>query len=261
MIHSGNEYTFASPAYNGAIWLNYRTASGATDGNITTYNFGNGKGGTAGVTIVASTFSGNASSATYANSAGSVAWANVSGKPSTFTPSSHTHDYIAAKGNYTFNASTLPNSFDLGVSAGFVNSDSGFGSYGSVLTVRTYSGGGGTLQLYAPYSSTYGGNRLKARFGNYNSNSGNSWTTLKELAWVEDLAWSNISGKPSAFNPDLPLRLKNYQSSGNADANSVTESGFHYMSTTSAGGGHRPPFVSTTNDYRILATGYSATWA
>ena len=28
----------------------------------------------------------------YANSAGSVAWGNVTGKPSTFTPSSHTHD-------------------------------------------------------------------------------------------------------------------------------------------------------------------------
>ena len=63
MIHSSNEYTFASPAYSGAIWINYRTASGTTDGNITTYNFGNGKGGTAGVTLVATTFNGNATSA------------------------------------------------------------------------------------------------------------------------------------------------------------------------------------------------------
>ena len=63
MIHSTNEYTFASPAYSGAIWINYRTASGTTDGNITTYNFGNGKGGTAGVTLVATTFNGNATSA------------------------------------------------------------------------------------------------------------------------------------------------------------------------------------------------------
>lgn len=31
-------------------------------------------------------------SVNYANSAGSVAWANVSGKPSSFTPSGHTHD-------------------------------------------------------------------------------------------------------------------------------------------------------------------------
>lgn len=74
-----------------------------------------------------------------------MAWSSITGKPSTFTPSSHTHSYIEAKGNYTFTSSTLPNSFDLGVSAGFVDSSSGFGNYGSVLTVRTYSGGGGTL--------------------------------------------------------------------------------------------------------------------
>ncbi len=69
MIHSTNEYTFASSAYSGAIWLNYRTASGSTDGDITAYNFGNGKGGTAGVTLVAESFQGalkgNANSATY----------------------------------------------------------------------------------------------------------------------------------------------------------------------------------------------------
>ena len=32
----------------------------------------------------------------YANSAGSVAWSNVSGKPSTFAPSSHTHNYAGS---------------------------------------------------------------------------------------------------------------------------------------------------------------------
>lgn len=32
----------------------------------------------------------------YANSAGSVAWGNVSGKPSTFTPAAHTHNYAGS---------------------------------------------------------------------------------------------------------------------------------------------------------------------
>jgi hypothetical protein len=150
-----------------------------------------------------------------------IAWGNVTGKPSSFTPSSHTHDYIAAKGNYTFNASTLPNSFDLGVSAGFVSSDSGFGNYGSVLTVRTYSGGGGTLQLYAPYSPTYGGTRLKARFGNYDSGSGNSWTDLKELAWTSDLTWGNITGKPSTFTPSSHTHSYAGSSSAGGAANSA----------------------------------------
>ena len=35
-------------------------------------------------------------SVNYANSAGSVAWSNVSGKPSTYAPSSHTHNYAGS---------------------------------------------------------------------------------------------------------------------------------------------------------------------
>lgn len=150
-------------------------------------------------------------SVNYASSAGSVAWGNITGKPSTFTPSSHTHTYIESKANYTFTSSTLPNSFDWGVSAGFVADTAGYGSWGSVLTVRTYTGGGGTLQLYAPYSNTYGGSRLKARFGNYDSNNGNSWTTLKEIAWTSDIP-TKISQltNDSGYLTNLPSHNHSY---------------------------------------------------
>lgn len=47
LMHAGNEVTFASPGYSGSVWLNYRTASGAADGDIWTYFLGNGKGGLA----------------------------------------------------------------------------------------------------------------------------------------------------------------------------------------------------------------------
>ena len=47
--------------------------------------------------------------------------------------------------------------------------------------MNTYSGGGGALQLYVPYSPTYGGNALQVRFGNYDVSSGNSWTSWKTL--------------------------------------------------------------------------------
>ncbi len=43
-IHNGNEFTFASPAYSSLIWINYRTASGDTDGAITEYCFAKGAG-------------------------------------------------------------------------------------------------------------------------------------------------------------------------------------------------------------------------
>lgn len=48
LIHSGNEFTFASPQLRAAsVWFNYRTASGNMDGNIPNYCFGNGQGGLA----------------------------------------------------------------------------------------------------------------------------------------------------------------------------------------------------------------------
>lgn len=47
LIHTGNEFTFVAPQFSNDIWLNYRTSSGNTDGNIGTYLFGNGKGGLA----------------------------------------------------------------------------------------------------------------------------------------------------------------------------------------------------------------------
>lgn len=40
----------------------------------------------------------HSTSVDYANSAGSVAWGNVSGKPSSYTPSSHTHSYLPLSG-------------------------------------------------------------------------------------------------------------------------------------------------------------------
>lgn len=65
MVHSTNEWTVVPSGYSGALWLNYRTCGG-TNGNITHYNFGNAKGSTAGVTLVADAFSGTAAHATSA---------------------------------------------------------------------------------------------------------------------------------------------------------------------------------------------------
>lgn len=45
LINSSNEFTFVSPGYTGAVYLNYRTSSGKTDGSINQYIFGDGKGG------------------------------------------------------------------------------------------------------------------------------------------------------------------------------------------------------------------------
>lgn len=60
-VHSSNEWTVVPSGYSGSLWLNYRTCGG-TNGNISSYYFGNGKGGTGGVTLIADAFDGNAAS-------------------------------------------------------------------------------------------------------------------------------------------------------------------------------------------------------
>jgi hypothetical protein len=63
-IHNGNEFTFASAGYGSSsdkgayIWINYRTASGDSDGNINGYKFGNGKKTMEGVTVESFAFKG-----------------------------------------------------------------------------------------------------------------------------------------------------------------------------------------------------------
>ena len=105
---------------------------------------------------------------------------SVSGNAATATSS----PLLSALANYAWTASTLPTSYNLGIQASFVGPGASEGSwqnYGSVITMRTYSGGGGSLQLYVPYGPSNGGTGLQARFGNYDVSTGNSWTGWKIL--------------------------------------------------------------------------------
>jgi hypothetical protein len=88
---------------------------------------------------------------------------------------------VAALNNYVWNAATLPVSYPAGIQSSFVQGVDGWPNYGSVMTMRTFSGGGGSLQMYVPYSPTNGGGNMKVRFGNFDVNSGNSWTGWKTL--------------------------------------------------------------------------------
>jgi hypothetical protein len=101
---------------------------------------------------------------------------------------------LSALSNYVWSASTLPTGYSQGIQCSFVYS--GWQSYGSVMTMNTYSGGGGALQLYVPYSPTYGGTGLQARFGNYDVSSGNSWTSWKTLLASDNYgSYSTFGGK------------------------------------------------------------------
>lgn len=65
--------------------------SGSSSG-LTLYNTSTKESTTPTATVTAS----DGSTVNYANSAGAVAWGNVSGKPSTFIPASHTHNYAGS---------------------------------------------------------------------------------------------------------------------------------------------------------------------
>ena len=79
-------------------------------------------------------------------SAGSVAWSNVTGKPSTFTPSSHSHDFITYKDTRADNQS--PDDVQAGLTVHLKSNGtdgiSDGGGYHAVLNVKDwgdYSGG------------------------------------------------------------------------------------------------------------------------
>ena len=111
------------------------------------------------------------------------------------TGSAGSTSYLSALGSYVWNASTPATSYFLGITSSFVSSAQGWIDYGSLMTVMTYPGGGGTLQLYTPYSTVYGGSRLVYRSSDYNTG---TWTGWKYLL--------NDSSDPYAANMNQYVR-------------------------------------------------------
>lgn len=202
MVHSGNEYTWIAGGYNGGIWINYRTASGSCDGNITQYIFGNGKGGSL-ASITSGTFNGNCT-----GSAGSVAWGNVTGKPSTFAPSSHTHDYLPLSGGSLTGLLSVRNTGNT--AAGQYNQ--------GAMQIREYNYGGSQSDTWgnAPRLTWHWSGRVAAQIGlgsnGYLYEAPATGTNFYRLVYESgtwginvsgsagSVAWSNVSGRPTNLN-------------------------------------------------------------
>jgi hypothetical protein len=121
---------------------------------------------------------------------------------------------VSALPNYTWNAATLPASYPLGIQSSFVQGIDGWPNYGSVMTMKTISSSGGSLQMYVPYSPVNGGVSMKVRFGNFDVSSGNSWTGWKTVladdnfaSYALPLTGGNLSGALS-LNNGTPIRMK-----------------------------------------------------
>ena len=156
--------------------------------------------------------------ATSAGSAGSVAWGNVTGKPSTYTPSSHNHTVIQGtsstsavpgKANdgfcefyYNVNnglANNMPSSnnanaiISISRHAGDYTSQLGFSSNGNLY----YREGVGatawktilTSSNYTSYTVTKTGGGASGTWG------------INITGSAGSVAWGNVSGKPSNYTP------------------------------------------------------------
>ena len=138
-------------------------------------------------------------------------------KGSTFSLNGHTHDFITVGANQTITATQYTNS-RLSVRP-YYNSG-GPTIYGNILEVVSGNSGGGQLGMEWSGSQTKtDGTDTNVGKLYYRSKRDNKagWTVWKRLAFAEDLAWGNISGKPTS--------LSGYGITDGVNAVSVTGSG------------------------------------
>jgi hypothetical protein len=138
-------------------------------------------------------------------------------KGSTFSLNGHTHDFITVGANQTITATQYTNS-RLSVRP-YYNSG-GPTIYGNILEVVSGNSGGGQLGMEWSGSQTKtDGTDTNVGKLYYRSKRDNQagWTVWKRLAFAEELAWGNISGKPTS--------LSGYGITDGVNAVSVTGSG------------------------------------
>ena len=138
-------------------------------------------------------------------------------KGSTFSLNGHTHDFITVGANQTITATQYKNSR---MSVRPYYNSGGPTKYGNILEVVSGISGGGQLGMEWSGSQTKtDGTDTNVGKLYYRSKRDNmaGWTVWKRLAFAEELAWGNISGKPTS--------LSGYGITDGVNAVSVTGSG------------------------------------
>ncbi len=191
----------------------------------------------------------DAGTANYANSAGAVAWGNISGKPSTFTPASHTHSYAGAASSG--GSATSAVKLDTGT-AGSSTQPVYFTGGKPVACTYTL---GKSVPSNAVFTDTntwrpLGTTANTACAGN-DSRLSNARPASDVYSWAKastkpSYSWSEITGKPGTFTPSS--HTHNYLTLyGGRPANinfSTSTNGtgamFHFVATSSTTTGKSP---------------------
>ena len=148
------------------------------------------------------------------------AWDSITGKPSTFTPASHTHSYLPLSGG------TLTGNLT-----------------GQYIT-------GTWLQGTAS-------NHLSSAGTKFVVQDSAGWLYHRTAAEVLSDIGAAASGHTHTL--DYRLQAAQSTATG-SDANSATATGFHYINGTTNRPSFNQNNGVTGNDYRILTTAYSASW-
>jgi len=143
----------------------------------------------------------------YATSAGSVAWGNVTGKPSSYTPASHSHDYLPLSGGQITGKITRDSggAWIAGRDNAIIRTlrTSGQGAdWHPAVAVKTSSGcwtfgsvGGETLCLSYDTDTNYNSGRNDAAVINFPS-AGSTGTIALTSQIPSTISWSNVTGRP-----------------------------------------------------------------
>lgn len=231
---AGNEIRFTKPSFTSpqALHFGWAWADGSKVKLISEYIFDGGDGQLTQVT--ASQFNGNATSAS------SVPWSGITGKPSTFTPSTHTHSYAGS-------------SSSGGSANSAVKLDS---SAGSSTQPVYFSGGkpvaiGYTIAKSVPSNAVFTdtntwrplGTMADTACAGNDSRLSNARPASDVYSWAKastkpSYSWGEISGKPGSFTPSFHTHdyvVGSYTGNGgqqNPNYFGTNKVGFLMMNTT-----------------------------
>lgn len=146
----------------------------------------------------------HAGSAGYASSAGAVAWGNVTGKPSSFSPSSHTHYELATIGDQRSTTST-PDTYKnklifQGLKAKATIGNPSSDTYSYVVGLRGWSdaSGGDSHELAFNNTGLYWRHGATSTWGTWNrivTNSGNWSIGVASASYASSAGYANTASQ------------------------------------------------------------------